>query len=149
MGSAAAPQPAKPKRARRTGTTGISISPDERVALYSSARFLPTSLEQKTGVKLPFTTFFQDPFVAKQNPTTALDEKVYVNWEPNLSDGPTSARFAVVDFNGDTGTLELPAKWDEPTKKFVFDGKQLNSASTALFQFHEVNVWALLQRGLE
>ena len=53
------------------------------------------------------------PFVAKNDPQTAFDEEVFVPWEPGLTDGPTSSRFAIVDYNADTGALEPPAVWDE------------------------------------
>ena len=77
------------------------------------------SSSTKRGLLLPFTTYFQDPFVAKTDPKQAFDEKVFVAWEPGLTDGPTSSRFAVVDYNADTGTLEPPAVWDEDAQAFV------------------------------
>lgn len=157
--SAAAPAPAppssspalpKPTRApNRKGIKNINISPDERVNLYPQARFLPGSLAEKFALQIPFTTYFQDPFVAKLNPNEGLDERVLVAWEPGLTDGPTSSRFAVVDYNADTGKLEPPAVWDEPSRKFVGPaGAALDAKSTGTFQFHQVSVWALLQRAL-
>jgi hypothetical protein len=140
---------ASPRKAtRRIGIKGVDISPDERVNLYAVARRLPSSFQDKSGLRLPFVTYFQDPFVAKQDPDQAFDEEVFVNWEPGLADGPTSSRFAVVDYNSDTGKLAAPAEWDEPLQKFVSNGKALDKTSASLFQFHQVSLWALLQRAL-
>src|SRR5207245_4236803 len=98
---------------------------------------------------LPFVTYFQDPFVAKLDPHKAFDEKVFVAWEPGLTDGPTSSRFAIVDYNADTGTLEPPAVWDQNAQTFISTkGRALNQSAAHTFQFHQVSVWALLQCGL-
>ena len=57
-------------------------------------------------------------------PPLDFDEDFFVPWEPGLADGPTSSRFAVVDYNADTGHLEPPAVWDEAAQTFVTrDGK--------------------------
>jgi hypothetical protein len=93
-------------------------------------------------------TIFQDSFVAKQDPDQAFVEEAFVNWEPGLTDGPTSFRFAVVDYNSDTGKLAAPAEWDEPLQKFVCNGKVLDKTSASLFQFRQVSLWELLQRAL-
>ena len=132
---------------RRPAIKDVHVSPSERVGLYAVARQLPSTFRPKCGLELPFDTYFQDPFVAKRDPATAFDE-VYVNWEPGLADGPTSARFAVVDYNADTGKLEAPAEWDEQNQKFVSGGKVLDRKTADVFQFHQVSVWALLQRAL-
>ena len=111
---------------------------------------LPKDFKQESGLLLPFVTYFQDPFVAKSDPHKAFDEKVFVAWEPGLTDGPTSSRFAIVDYNADTGTLEPPAVWDEETQTFVGSDGQAARTRTprARCQFHQVSVWALLQCAL-
>jgi hypothetical protein len=127
----------------------VSISPSTRVALYAQTRFLPKKFRKDSGLLLPFVTYFQDPFVAKLDPHTGFDEEVLVGWEPGLSDGPTSSRFALVDYNADSGKLEPPAVWDESAQTFVSsDGKRLDSSTAGSFQFHQVSVWALLQCAL-
>jgi hypothetical protein len=137
------------KRApRRAGIKGVDISPEERVSLYAAARLLPSGLKEKAGLQLPFTTYFQDPFVAERDPSKGLDDRVWVDWEPNLTDGPTSARFAVVDYNADTGALATPAEWNEPAQKFCYQGKALDGKNVDLVQFRQVSVWALLQQTL-
>ena len=139
--------PAKsPKAPNRKSIVGVDISPDVRMSLYGQARFMPVEFKRACGLLLPFTTYFQDPFVAKLDPAKAFDEEVFVAWEPGLADGPTSSRFAIVDYNADTGRLEPPAVWDEETQKFVgSDGKPLDAGAAGSFQFHQASVWALLQ----
>lgn len=147
-GAAPAPEPAPVRAKRRPSIGGISISADDRIDLYSVARKLPSSLKRKCHLQLPFTTYFQDPFVARTDPNRAFDDEVFVDWEPGLTDGPTSARFAVVDYNADTGSLEPPAEWSEAKESFVSGGVVLDKESVSKFQFHQVSVWALLQRAL-
>lgn len=142
------PSVAKSRTQRRKGIKDVDISPEERISLYAAARYLPSSFEKKSGLQLPFVTYFQDPFVAQQDPNEALDEQVFVDWEPGLADGPTSARFAIVDYNADTEKLATPAQWDEGLGKFVSEGKPLDGTDAGMFQFHQVSVWALLQRAL-
>lgn len=138
---------AAPKTTRRTSLTA-RISPDDRVALYAAARYLPSSLEREVGLQLPFTTYMQDPAVAKDNPALAFNEQLLVEWEPGLADGPTSARFAVVDYNADTDELTPPAEWDEELQKFVVGNQVVEQKTAHLPQFHQVSVWATLQRAL-
>jgi len=136
-----------PKTTRRTSLTA-RISPKDRVALYAVARSIPASLERETGLQIPFTTYMQDPAVAKDNPALAFNEKLWVDWEPGLADGPTSARFAVVDYNADTDELTPPAQWDEELQKFVIGNEVVEQKTAHLPQFHQVSVWATLQRAL-
>lgn len=134
---------------KRKSITGVNISPDERVSLYAQARYLPREFKAKAALLLPFTTYFQDPFVAKTDPRMALDEGVMVPWEPGLNDGPTSSRFAVVDYNGDTGKLETPSVWSEKDQAYIGrNGKVLDKRQTETLQFHQVSLWALLQCAL-
>jgi hypothetical protein len=138
-----------PRTANRKSIKDVHISPDTRVSLYAQARSLPKDFKQKSGLLLPFVTYFQDPFVAELDPHKAFDEEVFVAWEPGLTDGPTSSRFAIVDYNADTGALEPPAVWDEDTQTFVgTKGIALDKSAANTFQFHQVSVWALLQCSL-
>ncbi len=145
--SSAAPG-AAPKATRRPSLTA-RISPKDRVALYAAARYLPSSLERECGLQIRFTTYMQDPAVARDNPALGFNEHLEVAWEPGLADGPTSARFAIVDYNADTDELTPPAEWNEKLQKFVVTGDQVVDQMTAgLPQFHQVSVWATLQRAL-
>lgn len=138
---------APPKKTKRRKSIPVNVSPDDRVALYAS-RYVPADFKRAL-LQIPFTTYMQDPAVAKDNPALDFNEELCVNWEPGLADGPTSARFAVVDYNADTDGLTPPAEWDEDLQKFVIDGQVIDKSTAGLFQFHQVSVWATLQRALE
>jgi hypothetical protein len=142
-----APPDAAPTTTRRTSLSA-RISPDDRVALYAVAPYLPSTLERESGLQIPFTTYMQDPAVAKDNPALAFNEQLLVDWEPGLADGPTSARFAIVDYNSDTDELTPPAEWDEKLQKFVIGSQVVEQKTAHLPQFHQVSVWATLQRAL-
>lgn len=137
------------RASRRKSIKGVQISPDDRVRLYAQSLYLPSKFKKKVGLQLPFTTYFNDPFVAKLNPERAFDTEAFADWEPGLSSGPTSARFAVVDFNADTGALEPPAVWNEELQQFTTtDHKSLDKSKEDCLAYHQVNVWVLLQRAL-
>jgi hypothetical protein len=136
------------KAPNRKSIDGVHISPDTRVRLYGLSRGLPPDFKRESGLLLPFLTYYQDPFVARQNPQRAFDQ-VFVAWEPGLADGPTSSRFAIVDYNADTGKLEPPAVWDEKSQAFVgVAGAPVDAKAASTAQFHQVSVWALLQCAL-
>ncbi len=116
--------------------------------MYAAAGYLDTAVEKTLGLQIPFDVYFQDPLVAAQEPELAFDRDFTVQWEPGLGDGPTSARFAVVDYNGDTGRLAAPAVWSEERQTYLHDGKALGRRNSDLPQFHQLNVWAHLQRAL-
>jgi len=130
---------------------GIKLSPDNKRNLYAASKYLDTNVRQNVRLEIPFEIFLQDPMVAMENPKYGIDEKFYVNWEPGISDGPTSARFAVVDYNADTSKIAEPAKWDQDEERF-FKGSvplDLKAASDPdNLQFHQVNVWVVLQRAI-
>jgi len=127
-----------------------SLTAEERKEIYAARRFIGTGVEKKLEIQIPFDVYFQDPLVAKENPELAFDEEWYVPWEPGLQDGPTSARFAVVDYDAHMDTLAQPARWDEKQDGFVDpEGKLLNRHNTEPYQFHQVNAWAILQHALE
>ena len=129
---------------------GRPLSPSDRRGIYAARGYLNKSIETKLGVRIPFDVYFQDPLVAEQIPELAFDENFDVEWEPGLNDGPTSARFAIVDYNGDTGVLVPPAIWDEKTDRYVDEGGAvLDRENHDELQFHQVNVWAILQRALD
>ena len=137
------------RAANRKSINDVHVSPEARVSLYAPGRRLPREFREESGLLLPFTTYFQDPFVAAEDPSTAFDEQVFVPWEPGLADGPTSSRFAIVDYDADTGLLEPPAVWDEKTQTFVSSkGAALGPGAATTKAFHQVSVWALLQCAL-
>jgi hypothetical protein len=142
--------PTTKKEARVTESSGPTLTAAERVQLYAARRLIGSSVERKLGVRIPFDVYFQDPLVAAANPRLAFDEECFVPWEPGLADGPTSARFAVVDYDGHTEALAAPARWDRSTDRFLDpDGKPLDRHNPEPLQFHQVNVWAIVQRALD
>ena len=123
-------------------------SKDEvRRQLYAVGDMLDKGVEIELGLFLPIKTYLQDPQVAKQDPQFGFST-FNVKWEPGLRDGPTSARFAVVDYNGDTGTFVPPAQWDREKSEFTYGGAKLDEKRVDEFQFHQLSVWAHLQNAL-
>ncbi|MEM7587339.1 MAG: serine protease, partial [Acidobacteriota bacterium] len=129
--------------------------------LYAASSYLNLSTEKELGLQIPFDVYLQDPYVSENDPLFGFDEGsserksksdkgLYVRWEPGLADGPTSSRFAVVDYNGDTGRVAPKARWDAENEVFRGpDDKPLDRENFEPLQFHQVNVWAVLQRALD
>ncbi|MEM9918697.1 MAG: serine protease [Bacteroidota bacterium] len=124
------------------------LNKEQRFNFYGASHFLNNQNEKDSGLQIPFEVYLQDPMVASEDIGFGFDEKFYVRWEPGLSDGPTSARFAIVDYNSDTGQLMAPAHWNAKEFEFTKDGQPLNANNSDSFQFHQLNVWALLQNAL-
>ena len=100
-------------------------------------------------LKLKFDVYLQDPLVAREDPLFGFDE-IEIPPEAIIFDGPTSSRFAVVDYNASTKILNRAAQWDEKSGKFRNNNRLLdkNFDSKDALQFHQVQVWATLQRAL-
>jgi hypothetical protein len=129
----------------------IRLTKEERRQLYAIRRFTPSSVEEKFNIKIRLLVYFQDPLFALENTDEKLDfdDDFFVPWEPGLSHGPTSARFAVVDYNADTETLAPPAQWDGD-KAFLGPNREaLERATKDTLQFHQVNVWTIVQNALD
>ncbi len=120
-----------------------------RVTLYAAAKHLTTAAKIELGLSIPFDVYLQDPYVSKNDPKFGFDEDFSVNWEPGIADGPTSSRFAVVDYNGDTGKIIPMAIWSAEKDAFLApDDTIVDRKNSSIPQFHQVNVWAVLQRAL-
>jgi hypothetical protein len=113
----------------------------EDIKLYEVASDLDKIDRVKLGIRFPVEIYLQDPFVAKQNPNLGV-KPIDIDWEPGISDGPTSARVAVVDYNYHSGKVEEAAIWEPANKKF------LNAQNPNTNKFHQVNVWAIVQNTL-
>lgn len=85
--------------------------------------------------------YVQDPLVADNHKKSGRFgiQKIRIDRDPGLDDGPTSSRIAVVDYNCDIKKVAKPAEWDIQNKEFAGA-----SDSTSVF-FHQVNVWAITQ----
>jgi hypothetical protein len=132
------------------GAGTVGLSPAETRDVYASRRFLDGATQRKLGLKLRFDTYYKDPLVAKNNPGLEIDDDFYVPWEPRIGDGPTSARFAIVDYDGTANTLAEPAKWDREEKAF-FDslGRKVDRVIKDTAEFRQVSTWAILQSTLD
>lgn len=103
---------------------------------------------RRLGFRVPCCFYLEDPYVAQEIPELGLQE-VEVGWEPALTDGPTSSRLAVVDYDADRGVLTAPAHWDEKRWTFVDPEDRPVSENPDSFQFHQVSLWATVQSILE
>ncbi|MDT8304420.1 MAG: hypothetical protein RRC07_00680 [Anaerolineae bacterium] len=121
-----------------------------RKNLYESAHLLRRDSSRELGVFLQgLWAYVQDPRVAAADPAQGI-QQLEVRWEPGLGDGPVSARFAVLDYNADTGALIPPARWSQRGARYTGpDGQTLDASQCDSFQFHQVNMWAVAQSVLD
>jgi hypothetical protein len=144
--------------------------------LYQVQQLLDKETRKRVGLSLEVPVFIKDPLVALEDPALGVQE-ILVRCEIGMGDGPTSSRVAVVDFNADTQTLSDPVVWDADQGWFHApttpgEGEQKkepewlpkappkSSKKKDVYQnfiekairnpyFHQVNVWAVVQRVLE
>ena len=121
-----------------------------RTELYAARGLIGRETQEELGLKIPFDVYYKDPFVAKKNPGVEIDTNFRVPWEPGIKGGPTSARFAVVDFDSATGKLAQPASWNRSERAF-FDakGRRVDGKTRNTAQFRQVSTWAMLQNTLD
>ncbi|WP_454659090.1 serine protease [Bosea beijingensis] len=133
---------------RRTTSPSQKLLPiEQRRRLYSVRNLLGLDAQKKLGLRLKVPVYFKDPLVAENFPGVGIDSDFYTPWEPGLASGPTSARFAVVDYDASLDTLQLPAKWSARLCAYVApDGKELAKSSG---HFRQVSTWAVLQATLD
>jgi hypothetical protein len=120
----------------------------EFMNLHRAAPLLSSDNRKTLGLLMPIDVYVQDPLVAATNKGIALN-RIYVACEPDLMEGPTSARIAVVDYDADTNRLEDPVQWDLRNRCFAFKHRgelvPLTREHCDKPQFHQVNVWAIIQ----
>src|SRR6516165_7212650 len=123
---------------------------ETRFELYAARRYLGLGTQQEFGLRMPVQVYFKDPAVAAAIEGAGIDTKFTTPWEPGLRDGPTSARFAVVDYDSTTNTLTEPAVWNRDQSCYLApDGTPLDRDAVARFQFHQLSVWATVQNTLD
>jgi hypothetical protein len=126
------------------------LSAATRRQLYAARRYLGRKAWEELGLRMPVEVYFKDPLVAKIFKNAGIDDEFTTPWEPGLRDGPTSARFAVVDYDNTNNTLSPPAVWNAEHSRYQApDGTLLDRNSTALFQYHQLFVWATVQNTLD
>ncbi|HWM92272.1 MAG TPA: hypothetical protein VN493_16015 [Thermoanaerobaculia bacterium] len=117
-----------------------------RKSLYQAERFLDHDTRCRIGLRVPCQIYVLELFMA-DDPGGGLQD-VDLRWEPSLGDGPTSARLAVIDHDGDSGVLQPPARWNEEAFSFqTDDGSPVTPETPSCFR--QVNAWATVQRVLE
>lgn len=109
--------------------------------LYQASQYISQDIKKKLGLRFEVSIYVQDPEVAKFNDKLGI-KNIELDWEPTMEDGPTSARVVVVDYNADTGIVAKPAHWDPVSRCF------LGIDDPTSLQFHQVNVWAVVQNTL-
>jgi hypothetical protein len=133
---------------------------DEFNNLCEAGHILSEKNRKTLGLLMPVDVYLQDPLVAEQarqsedghvskrEEWNALST-IFVDCEQDMMDGPTSARIAVVDYDADTNRLEDPVEWDDNRRRFYIKHKRekvwLSAEHCDLPQFHQVNVWAIVQ----
>src|SRR5262245_46607371 len=90
----------------------VALSLADRRELYALRRLLASNMQRTLGLTIPLHVYCKDPLVARNHPGLEIDENFSVPWEPSIGDGPTSARFAIVDYDSTANTLTAPARWD-------------------------------------
>lgn len=119
------------------------------IQLYAARGQLGLDVLKETGLRMPVEVYFKDPRVAEEFKDVGIDTDFTTPWEPGLRDGPTSARFAVVDYDSTSNTLTPPAVWDRKENCYrAPDGTLLDGKAIALLQFHQLSVWAIVQNTL-
>jgi hypothetical protein len=144
------------KAARKTAKKKSAKRPVRKLTraalldLYAARRYLGLATLKETGLRMPVEVYFKDPDVAENFNAAGIDPEFTTPWEPGLCDGPTSARFAVVDYDSTSNKLTPPAVWDRKESCYrAPDGKILNGKTKDLFQYHQLSAWATVQNTLE
>lgn len=104
--------------------------------------------EADAGDTLRVMAYLQDPSMSDP-----LGMLYFAHRALGLSDGPTSARIAVVDWDADKGRLEEPVGWDAQRRRFFFwagpEQVPLTVEQCDRPQYHQVNAWAVIQTVLQ
>src|SRR5437868_2577024 len=122
-----------------------------RVDLYAARQYLRLGTIEDAGLRIPVRVYFKDPDVAAEFEGAGFDPDFTTPWEPGLRDGPTSARFAVVDYDSTRNVLTPPAIWDASKRRYVAPDRKtvLDEKTKDLYQYHQLSVWANVQNTLD
>jgi len=118
--------------------------------LYVARALLGGTARKELGLTFPVDVYYKDPLVAAGNSRLEFDDDFQVPWEPSISAGPTSARFAVVDYDSTANTLAAPARWDDRRSRFLDPANRtVDRTLKNTPQFRQVSTWAIVQRTLD
>ena len=87
----------------------------------------------------------KDPLVARTRDLWPVDATIECS---TAGDGPTSARVAIVDYNADLDIRFAPAKLLKDGSGFLGIAGLKNDRILDNFNFHQVNVWAIIEQVL-
>ncbi len=133
-----------------TTKAGRRLTSETRRELYAARRYLGLDAAKELGLRMQVEVYFKDPRVAKDFENVGIDDEFTTPWEPGLRDGPTSARFAVVDYDSTNNILNEPAVWNKNKSRYEApDGTPLDRTQIALCQYHQLSVWATVQNTLD
>jgi hypothetical protein len=137
--------------ARKAKKPAPKLSRPTLVDLYAARQYLRLETLKETRLRMPVEVYFKDPAVAAEVEGAGLDREFTTPWEPGLRDGPTSARFAVVDYDSTKNVLTPPAIWDRDKSRYVAPDRKrvLNGRAKKLYQYHQLSVWANVQNTLD
>lgn len=123
------------------------------VDLYEARQYLGLDTLKEAGLRIPVLVYFKDPAVAKITEGADIDGDFTTPWEPGLGDGPTSARFAVVDYDMTNNVLTPPALWNARKNCYLASDRKTvldqNKTTRKLYQYHQLSVWAIVQNTLD
>jgi hypothetical protein len=119
--------------------------------LYAARRYLGLATLKETGLRIPVDVYFKDPDVAETFEGAGIDKDFTTPWEPGFRDGPTSARFVVVDYDSTNNTLTSPAVWNRKANCYCAPDKTtpLTEETRDLPQYRQLSVWAIVQNTLD
>ena len=86
----------------------------------------------------------KDPLVEQEVPTLGRDD-IDIRDEACIGTGPTSSRIAVIDYNGSLDQVFKGAELHSDKTRFKTGSRPLD----ANFNYHQVNVWAIIHHTLE
>ena len=138
-------------KAKATGQQSIKLPRAVLLDLYAARQHLSLETIKETGLRMPVHVYFKDPDVAATAKDTGIDTNFTTPWEPGLRDGPTSARFAVVDYDATNNKWTPPAIWNSQQNCYCAPDKTtpLDSLTKDLEQFRQLSVWAIVQNTLD
>ena len=142
------------KKKNTTKKTGTPREKPERkltremmIDLYQARQYLGLDTLKETGLRMKVRVYFKDPAVAASTEGAGIDDDFTTPWEPGLADGPTSARFAVVDYDATRNVLTPPAIWHPRNNCYLAPDRKtvLDDNVKKLYQYHQLSVWATVQ----
>jgi hypothetical protein len=100
---------------------------------------------RRTPVTVQVKVLPKDPLVARTQGLWPVETSLSI---ATARDGPTSARVAVIDYNADLDTRFASAKALKNGKGFLGIAGLRNDRILDDFNFHQVNVWAIIEQTL-